>query len=178
MRIVRAAIANMEAPGLTIPQFRTLLFLQGHVGTSLSITAEFLGLTLPSTSKLVDQLVRRGLVDRFDAEEDRRRMNLRITSAGDALLKSAQERVRERLAGMLDRFKPAEVASLKDTLELLQDGLTLLAEDGLACGNHVGPHRASAVKPDKTNGIKHPMKAGESRLAAIPSTRNLRQSSL
>jgi DNA-binding MarR family transcriptional regulator len=135
MRIVRAAVATMEPPGLTIPQFRTLLFLQGHSDASLSATAEFLGLTLPSTSKLVDQLVRRSLVERGDAKDDRRRMQLRLTEPGDALLKSAQGLVRDRLAGMLDRFRPAEVTALQKALEMLQGGLALLAGETPVNGN-------------------------------------------
>src|SRR4051812_42433994 len=79
MRAVRMAIAELEAPALTIPQFRALHFIEMHAGASLSATAEFLGLTLPSTSKLVDQLVRRGMLVRDDDLEDRRRMMLRIT---------------------------------------------------------------------------------------------------
>jgi DNA-binding MarR family transcriptional regulator len=121
MRAVRMAIAALESPALTIPQFRALHFVQDHSGASLSATAEFLGLTLPSTSKLIDQLVRRGMLARGDASEDRRRMNLRITDKGDALLKSAQASVRRHLAGMLNRLGAAELAALHATLGLLQE---------------------------------------------------------
>ena len=86
MRAVRMAIAALEAPALTIPQFRALHFVQDHTGASLSATAEFLGLTLPSTSKLIDQLVKRQMLARDDASDDRRRMTLRLTPKGDALL--------------------------------------------------------------------------------------------
>lgn len=92
-------------------------------------------MTLPSTSKLVDQLVRRNLVKRGDAKDDRRRMQLRLTEPGDALLKSAQALVRDRLAGMLDRFRPAEVTALQKTLEMLQGGLALLAGETPLNGN-------------------------------------------
>ena len=121
MRAVRMAIAALESPALTIPQFRALHFVQDHAGASLSATAEFLGLTLPSTSKLIDQLVRREMLARDDASDDRRRMNLRITEKGDALLKSAQASVRRHLAGMLNRLGATELAALHATLGLLQE---------------------------------------------------------
>jgi DNA-binding MarR family transcriptional regulator len=121
LRAVRMAIAAIEAPALTIPQFRALHFIQDHPGASLSATADFLGLTLPSTSKLVDQLVRRGMLARVDAPDDRRRMTLRITAKGDALLKNAQALVRQHLAGMLNRLGSAELAALHGTLGLLQE---------------------------------------------------------
>jgi DNA-binding MarR family transcriptional regulator len=121
LRAVRMAIATAEAPALTIPQFRTLHFIQDHPGASLSETADFLGLTLPSTSKLVDQLVRRGVLARVDAADDRRRIILRITASGDALLSSAQSLVRQHLAGMLSRLGAVELAALHNTLGLLQE---------------------------------------------------------
>jgi DNA-binding MarR family transcriptional regulator len=135
LRAVRMAIAEAEAPPLTIPQFRALHFIQDHPGVSLSTTADFLGLTLPSTSKLVDQLVRRGMLVRVDASDDRRRMILRITAKGDALLISAQSLVRQHLAGMLNRLTSAELAALHNTLGLLQESFPshrgpVLALDG------------------------------------------------
>jgi DNA-binding MarR family transcriptional regulator len=107
-------------PTLTIPQFRTLHFIQEHPGTSLSGTAEFLELTLPSTSKLVDQLVRRGMLARVDASDDRRRITLRITPTGDALLKNAQSLVCRHLAGLLLHLGDLELGALHTTLGLLK----------------------------------------------------------
>jgi DNA-binding MarR family transcriptional regulator len=140
---VRLAIAAAEAPVLTIPQFRALHFIQDHPGVSLSETAEFLGLTLPSTSKLVDQLVRRAMLIRVDASDDRRRVILRITAKGDALLESAESLVRRHLAGMLNRLTPAELAALHSTLGLLQDSIP----------SHRGPVLAPGIGQD--NGKKN-----------------------
>jgi len=65
MRALRMAITQ-QPQTLTIPQFRTLHFIRAHSGAGLSATAEFLGLTLPSTSKLVDHMVRAGYLARDD----------------------------------------------------------------------------------------------------------------
>jgi DNA-binding MarR family transcriptional regulator len=120
LRAVRMAIGDADAPALTIPQFRTLHFIQEHPDASLSATAEFLELTLPSTSKLVDQLVRRGMLARVDAPDDRRRMTLRITPKGDALSKNAQALVRRHLADLLLHLGDIELEALHTTLGLLQ----------------------------------------------------------
>ena len=119
MRAVRS-IHIEQAIGLTVPQFRALLFVQRHKGTSLSEASEFLGLTLPSASKLVDQLVKRRFLDRENDPEDRRRMVLRLTTRGNALLKDAHTAVRARLAEVLQGLSGAELATLHDTLGLLQ----------------------------------------------------------
>ena len=121
MRAVRMAIAALEAPALTIPQFRALQFVEKNTGANLSATADFLGLTLPSTSKLMDQLVRRGMVARDDAADDRRHMTLRMTAKGDALLKSALASVRRHLAQMLGGLGSAELAALSDALGMLRE---------------------------------------------------------
>ena len=109
-----------ETPPLTVPQFRTLHFVQSQAGPSLSATADFLGLSLPSTSKLVDHLVRGGFLTRENDASDRRRMTLRITGRGDALLKGAQASVRLRLAETLNRFASADLAALQKALGLLR----------------------------------------------------------
>jgi DNA-binding MarR family transcriptional regulator len=135
LRAARTAIANADTVELTVPQFRTLHFVQEHPGTSLSATADFLGLTLPSVSKLVDHLVRRGMLARVDALDDRRRMILRITAKGDALLRSALSLIHRHLAGMLQRLGAAELAALHNTLGLLQQsfpsvGQALMPQNG------------------------------------------------
>ena len=119
MRAVRH-IHNERASDLTVPQFRALLFVQRHKGASLSETSEFLGLTLPSSSKLVDHLVKRRFIDRENDPVDRRRMVLRLTSRGNALLKDAHTAVRAQLAEILKGLSTTELATLHDTLGLLQ----------------------------------------------------------
>src|SRR3954464_6957498 len=74
MGAVRLLIHQIDNPDLTVPQFRAMTFVQRHSAVSLSDAAEFLGMTLPSASKMVDQLVKRRLVDRGNDVQDRRRI--------------------------------------------------------------------------------------------------------
>lgn len=129
MRAVRH-IHNEQASDLTVPQFRALLFVQRHQGASLSEASEFLGLTLPSTSKLVDHLVKKRIIDRENDLTDRRRMVLRLTACGNALLKDAHASVKARLAVILNGLSPAELATLHDTLGLLQRSFPEMPTNG------------------------------------------------
>ena len=61
----RATCAATAAADLSVPQFRTLLFLRRHPGASLSEVAEHIGLTLPSISKMIDRLEARDLLARL-----------------------------------------------------------------------------------------------------------------
>ena len=142
LKAVRVAVKNRPASDLTVPQFRTLIFVHQHAGASLSEAAEFLGLSLPSASKLVDGLVKRSILVRQSATEDRRRMTLRLTRKGDALLSGAQDTVRRHLAGLLSQLNEPTLGSLAEALAVLQDSFPPL-------GGEVSPpqtHRFPKVR--------------------------------
>ena len=56
MQAIRVEMRRGHGSDISIPQFRTLAFIQRNPDSSLSNLAEHLGLTLPSASKLVDGL--------------------------------------------------------------------------------------------------------------------------
>jgi DNA-binding MarR family transcriptional regulator len=122
-------VEQKQTSFMTVPQFRALLFVESHAGASLSDTAEFLGLALPSASKQIEQLVRRGLVARRHNHGDRRRVTLRLTADGNALLKDAQGIVRQHLAAKLAAFDGNELSVLERALGLLQTTFPPLGED-------------------------------------------------
>ena len=76
---------------LSIPQFRTLTFVNRNPEISLSHLADHLGLTLPSTSKLVDGLVNQKIIIRHELKEDRRRLMLALTKNGEDILRVRAE---------------------------------------------------------------------------------------
>ena len=119
MRSLRAEFRSHRGDDLSIPQYRTLMFLRHSPGKSLADVAEHLGITPPSTSKLVDGLVTRGLVDRQDLPVDRRRIVLLLTPAGAEL---AEDSLRATQAAYLARFSilPKEtLAIIKLAMEAL-----------------------------------------------------------
>jgi len=93
---------------LSVPQFRTLLFISRNRGASLSEVSDHIGLTLPSMSVLVDGLVLRNFVIRRTHQNDRRRMNLTLTERGETTLQSARKRTQEYLKEQLSRCSEAE----------------------------------------------------------------------
>ena len=89
MRNIRADMRTQPGLDLSVPQFRTLLFLRRHPSASLSEVAEHIGLTLPSISKMVDRLDGRDLLARMAAPNDRRRICLDLTPLGSSTLPSS-----------------------------------------------------------------------------------------
>jgi DNA-binding MarR family transcriptional regulator len=131
LRAIRVGLGGggREGAGVTVPQYRTLFYVSEHEGASLSELAEFMGLTLPSASKLVDHLVRRAILLREPDNVDRRRLTLRISRKGDALFNNAQEKVRQHLAGMLDKCDADALKALGRALGILQESFPPLGGD-------------------------------------------------
>ena len=57
MLAIRTWMRSHRGSDLSVPQFRVLVYLHRHEGSSLSDIAEHVGLTLPSMSKMIDGLV-------------------------------------------------------------------------------------------------------------------------
>jgi DNA-binding MarR family transcriptional regulator len=121
--IMRTIVCHMRsrAPaGVTVPQFRTLIFLSRHEGACLSDVTAHSGLTLATMSKVIDVLVKRGLVLREVSPEDRRRITLALTPEGRETLDRARRHTRSRVAEMLAVLSPAERKAVVRAMECLR----------------------------------------------------------
>jgi DNA-binding MarR family transcriptional regulator len=123
MRLIRKEMRSRRGADLTVPQFRSLIFLQRHPGSALHQVAEHLGLTPPTVSKMIDGLAGRSLIERPESPADRRRVELRLTARGNSLV----DRVRgETVAKFAERFEtmpPADREKLISALELLRKAI-------------------------------------------------------
>jgi long-chain acyl-CoA synthetase len=81
---------------LSLSQYRILGLLAEGSAMSSSL-AERLAVRPPSVTAVIDGLVARGLVDRTQSENDRRRISLGITAEGEVVLDSADRAVNDRL---------------------------------------------------------------------------------
>ncbi len=120
VQAIRVEMRQGRGSSLSIPQFRTLRFIQVNAPTTLSSLAENLGLTLPSTSKLVDGLVRQELVVRHESANDRRCLALSLTPAGESIVNSARSAAQASLAQTLSRLSTSELNTVHQAMELLQ----------------------------------------------------------
>ena len=128
MRVIRSEMRQRRAEGLTVPQFRALLYVDRMPGTSLSEVAEYLGLTLPSTSALVDGLVTRELLLRQSDRQDRRRMTLNLTPEGKSQLEIAQEGTQRQLVERISGLSDAERSKIVEVMRLLRPLFTACEE--------------------------------------------------
>lgn len=117
MRHIRAEMRRRGMKGLTLPQFRALIYINRHQGASLSQVAGMVGLALPSVSKLIDGLVVRELVERASAENDRRRVSLSLSRTGRETLararKGTEARLAEKVAGLSSEERRAVCRAMR-----------------------------------------------------------------
>jgi len=125
MQVIRTQMRSQRIPGLSVPQFRTLAYLQRHPGATLSDVAEHLGLTLPSMSKLIDGLVGQDLVTREVSPADRRYLTLILSPLGQTTFQSARQATQIQLARLLATLSDAERAIIIQAMQALRPLCTL-----------------------------------------------------
>jgi DNA-binding MarR family transcriptional regulator len=120
MRALVSEIRRHRGPDLSVPQLRTLAFLNVHEGACLSEVGEHIGLTLPSMSKMVDGLVVRNFVLRHNDSTDRRRVVLALTEGGRGALQAARETTQAFLAGRLAALPESQLAAIVNAMGVLR----------------------------------------------------------
>jgi len=116
---IRIEMRRGRGTDLSIPQFRTMGFVQRNPDSSLSDLADYLGLTLPSASKLVDGLVKQKLISRQESTIDRRRLTLVLTPNGESIVNSAREAALANLTKIISRLSHDELGTIHQAMELL-----------------------------------------------------------
>ncbi len=142
MSAIRREMRRNRCCDVSVPQLRTLAFLDRAPGASLSDAADQIGLTLPAMSRLVDGLVMRRLVTRVIPAGNRRRVNLALTPRGRATLENSLEATQEYLAGQFDDLPVEDRATVVQAMEIL--GQIFAGEranrPGLAAARNGDPH--------------------------------------
>ena len=119
IQVIRVEMRRGRGSDISIPQFRSLGFIQRNPDSSLSNLAEHLGLTLPSVSKLVDGLVKQKLVTRQESAVDRRRLTLVLTHSGASIVNSSRAGAQANLAQKLSCLSEDELETISKAMQLL-----------------------------------------------------------
>jgi DNA-binding MarR family transcriptional regulator len=120
MRYIRAQMRRHRGAGLTVPQLRALLYVNRNEGAALGSLADHLGLAPPSTSRLVEELVRRGLLERETSPADRRRIRLSTSQSGKRLLEAVLKETHGKLSAVLARLGPGDLQSISAAMAALR----------------------------------------------------------
>ena len=88
-KVMAAAVAyslEVADPKVTLSQLRVLVMVHDGGPLNMSAVAQRLGVNPSNASRTCDRLVRGGLLDRRDAEDDRRNVSLTLTPSGRRLV--------------------------------------------------------------------------------------------
>jgi DNA-binding MarR family transcriptional regulator len=94
--------------GLTVSQSYALRDLFFNGPRSMTQLAALLRVRLSTTTGVVDQLERKGFVERVDHPGDRRSFQVRLTSEGRKLYQGAHDAFLSHLAPLVERRSPAD----------------------------------------------------------------------
>jgi Transcriptional regulators len=131
MQTLRVEMRAGRPPELTVPQFRTLVFYDNHPGAALSEAADHLGLGMPSASKVVESMVARGFLLRTPNAQDRRRVDITLTPAGQRVLATARGEATAVFTRRLQNLSELELDVLFAVLGSLQ---SVIGTDSQGCG--------------------------------------------
>jgi DNA-binding MarR family transcriptional regulator len=93
---------------VTLTQYRSLVVLASRGAQDLASLAAALAVTAPTASRLVERLVRKGLVRRRTDRHDRRQVRIALTETGRDLVDLVTERRRQEITNLLASI-PADV---------------------------------------------------------------------
>jgi len=97
---------------ISMQQLRALYLLRDEDEASVGRLAELFGMGLPGASLLADRLVRSGYVERRADPDDRRRVLLSLTRAGDRLVGDLREGSTSQLRRWMAALSPEDLAAL------------------------------------------------------------------
>jgi DNA-binding MarR family transcriptional regulator len=115
-----SSIATVEHR-VTLTQFRVLVVLDAHGPTRLNQLAARLDVASSTALRTVDRLVAAGLVDRRDNERDRREVVIRLTPAGQDVVREVTSRRKQAIEEIAERMP-------RERRRALVEALTAFAE--------------------------------------------------
>jgi len=130
MLVMRTVAADMrKSPRPLAPaQMGTLMRIA--VGPcTMSELARSQAVSLPTMSKSIDMLVRRGWVERWIDKQDRRQTMARLTSSGKRMLTHIKERTERQVTGTLSPLTAVERTQLQSALNVLRRVLVASGDD-------------------------------------------------
>jgi DNA-binding MarR family transcriptional regulator len=135
--IVRSDPGRLEewaALGLTMTQLRVLFILRGEPGLPAGSLAERLAVTPSTLTRIMDRLVRNGLIQRDPDEVDRRLVRHSLTPRGSEVLAAMERAGRARINDIFGRLDERELERVVEALRLLSAAVDAADSDASRMG--------------------------------------------
>jgi len=110
---------TLRRAGVSVPVWRVLATLSGGTPETVTGLAEACLLQQPTMTKLLDRMVRDGLVQRLPDARDRRVVRIEATPRGQAVVADLLVAARQHEAQVLGRFPEMDPVALKRLLRAM-----------------------------------------------------------
>lgn len=115
---------NKVCYGLTLPQCYTIEALGQYGDQTMQTLSEYLGVTISTTTRVVDVLVRDRLLTRQRNRDDRRQVVIRLTPGGEEMFSRLQNCHSRYSKQVLDRIPGDRRETVLESLHLLYRAVT------------------------------------------------------
>lgn len=113
--------AHLKQHGLQVAEWRVLACLSDGDGMTVGDVADRALQHQPTMTKIINRMVKTGLVTRHKGEPDRRQVRVYITEDGRKRVEDALAAAKRHEADVLSDYGPREAAQLKSMLQALID---------------------------------------------------------
>ena len=110
-------------------QLHVLYMLCSNGSMPMSRLADQLDVSLPNATGLIERMFERGVVERVRPEDDRRVVEVRITTAGREILDEIDMVKRQQMAEVISRLTPQQQERALRTFTELRTAAEQLAEE-------------------------------------------------
>ncbi|HXH79416.1 MarR family transcriptional regulator [Nocardioides sp.] len=115
--LISGKTSALRATGLSVPQYAALLVLAEHPGISGAKLARYCMVTPQTMATMLAGLESKALIERQRSEDHGQVLVARLTRAGQALLRRADDRAVALERHLAAEFDPEERQTLMDLLE-------------------------------------------------------------
>lgn len=135
---------------VTLPQFRVLVELAARGPQRVADLATVLGVESSTATRMCDRLVRKRLVHRRRASQDRRAVRIALTSEGLDLVAHVSVRRRQEIAGILKRLPRKDRGVVQSALRAFADAAGAVPEQDWSLGWRLATGHHAAAAPAST----------------------------
>jgi MarR family transcriptional regulator, organic hydroperoxide resistance regulator len=121
--IIKSVERDLAAHDLSVARYAIMRLLSGKESVTVGWIAEKHFSRLSNITSMIDRLVRDGMVARLSDSSDRRIVRVKLTPAGEKLVRSTRGPHREFLARTMSPLPPAELRTLIVLLSRLSEPL-------------------------------------------------------
>jgi DNA-binding MarR family transcriptional regulator len=108
---------SLQRIELTTAQIKALTTFHGREAYTMSELSDNLGVTLPTTTSMINRLIQFGFIERKRDNEDRRVVKVKLTTKGRSILKKLMQERRNGLEKLLQALNNEELKKFLEAIE-------------------------------------------------------------